>query len=217
MYAFVSYRTADKAVAGRVRDVLAGLGIEAFLAHEDIHVSEEWRLKILREIGRADLFIAILSKNYFRSAWCIQESGIAAFRKGMTIVPLSIDGTIPRGFLSHIQSSKIDPKRPWQADLFPGIAKRNLSFVIDKITKMIEGSRSYRSAEANFETILPYLSRAKNAQILRLLEVSAENNQVYHASKCAREYLPPLLESHGHLLKAETRKFLEDRCEEYAT
>ena len=45
MYAFVSYQTDDKVVAGKVKAVLEGLGIPAFLAHEDIGVSEEWRIK----------------------------------------------------------------------------------------------------------------------------------------------------------------------------
>ena len=56
-YAFVSYQTADKVVAGKIRDALAEVGIQTFLAHEDIFVSEEWRLKILEQIGVCDIFI----------------------------------------------------------------------------------------------------------------------------------------------------------------
>lgn len=100
LLAFLSYQTDDKTVAGQVKSVLASVGISAFLAHEDIAVSEEWALGILQEINRADLFIALLSMNYFRSTWCIQESGIAAFRQQMTVIPLSLDGTIPQGFIS---------------------------------------------------------------------------------------------------------------------
>jgi hypothetical protein len=81
------------------------------MAHQHIEVSEEWRLEILKQLAAADLFIAILSANYYASIWCKQESGIAAFR-GMTVIPLSIDDSIPQGFIAHIQSTRIDPQAP---------------------------------------------------------------------------------------------------------
>jgi len=68
MYAFISYQSADKVIAGKVKNLLAGVGIPAFMAHEDINVSEEWRLKILEEIGKADLFVSLWSKNYGSSS-----------------------------------------------------------------------------------------------------------------------------------------------------
>jgi len=79
------------------------------MAHEDVDVSEEWRLKILKEIGITDLFVSLWSKNYYSSWWCIQKSGIASFRKDLTVIPLSTDGSSPQGFASNIQSTKIDP------------------------------------------------------------------------------------------------------------
>ncbi len=57
-----------------------------------------------------------------------QESGIAAFRK-MTIVPLSIDGSIPQGFISQFQATKLDPNTPDIRALLPGIARRNAAFL----------------------------------------------------------------------------------------
>jgi hypothetical protein len=94
MYAFLSYQSADKEVAAKIKAILSRLGVESFLAHEDINVSEEWRLAILAELAKVDLFIPILSAHYYDSIWCKQESGIAAFRE-ITIVPLSLDGSIP--------------------------------------------------------------------------------------------------------------------------
>src|SRR2546421_13004860 len=96
MRAFMSYQTADREVAARVAGLLTPFDIAAFMAHEHIEVSNEWRQTILKELAEADLFIPILSTRYFDSIWCKQESGIAAFRK-LTIIPLSIDGTIPKG------------------------------------------------------------------------------------------------------------------------
>src|SRR6266496_4138213 len=89
----------------RRRDARAS-GVQCFMAHEHIEVSVEWRNEILRQLGLADLFVPILSQQYYTSIWCKQESGIAAFR-GMTLIPLSLDGSIPQGFIGHVQSTML--------------------------------------------------------------------------------------------------------------
>lgn len=216
MYAFISYQTNDKHVAGKIKGILSGIGIDGFLAHEDITVSEEWRLKILEEIGKADIFISILSNDYHQSPWCIQESGIAAFRTDVTPIPLSIDGSIPQGFSSNIQSTKIDPDNPTLESLIPGIAKHDISSAADILIKIVARSGSYRGAESNFKRILPYLQRFPNEQMKQLLETVASNDQVHHAGLCASEYIPPLLESYGHLLGPDTLAFLKGICKQYA-
>lgn len=214
--AFLSYQTADKAVAGQLKTVLASVGISAFLAHEDIAVSEEWRLKILEEIGRASIFISLLSKDYFQSPWCVQESGIAAYRSDMTVIPLSLDGTTPKGFISNFQSVKVDPDRITIGDLIPGFLKHDFAAGIALITDIIGRSAGFRSAEVNFQLLLPHIPNMTDEQIKALLERAADNNQVHHASLCAHTYLPPLLKSHGHLLKRTTRSFLKKVCAQYA-
>ena len=215
-YAFVSYQTADKRVAGRLKSVLAEIEIDSFLAHEDITVSEEWRLKILEEIGKTDIFICILSENYFKSAWCVQESGIAAFRAKLPVIPLSIDGTIPQGFIAHLQSVKVDPKSITIDDLLPAFLKHNFSKGIEILTEQVRQSASFRGAEADFQKVLPHIPRMTDEQIKLLLEYAADNYQAHHASLCAHEYIPPLLKSHGHLLSRKTRSFLKKVCAQYA-
>lgn len=210
--AFLSYQTTDKAVAGQLKSILSAFEITVFLAHEDIDVSAEWRLKILEEISKASIFICLLSENYFQSPWCVQESGIAAYRNDMTIMPLSLDGTIPQGFISNFQSVKTNRDRITIDDLIPGFLKHDFTFGIDFIVDIIGGSGSFRSAEKYFQMILPYLPKMADTQIKTLLEHCAENNQVHQASLCARDYLPPLLKSHGHLLKRSTRAFLKRIC-----
>jgi hypothetical protein len=215
VYAFLSYQTNDKIVAGRIKSFLDEIGVPAFLAHEDIEVSEEWRLELLRQLRKADIFIAILSAHYNSSPWCVQESGMAALRR-MTIIPLSIDGSIPRGFISHLQCTRIDPSAPSEAAVLAGIAKRNVSTVIDAAIRLISESRSFRHAEANFELILPYLRRASAEQIATLLKVSAENGEVCNATLCAREHLPPLLKTHGQLMEPQLRTELSRTLDRYA-
>lgn len=208
-YAFISYQTTDKHIAGRVKELLESIGITSFLAHEDIDVSEEWRLKILEEIRKAGIFLCILSKDYFASSWCVQESGIAAFREDMTIIPLSLDGSIPQGFFSNIQSIKITTEQLDLPALFPGLAKHDFEGTTNEIIRRIGRSSSFRGAEDNFQTLLPYLGRLTPDQNKDLLERSARNKQIHHAGLCATEYLPPILRKHGHLLDQKTKDFLE--------
>jgi len=215
LYAFISYQTEDKHVAGRIKDILDSIGIVSFLAHEDINVSEEWRLKILEELEKTNIFISLLSQHYYTSPWCVQESGIAAFRNDMTIIPLSIDGSIPQGFVSNIQSTKINPDQVKITDLIPGLVKHDFKKGTDEIIKIIGGSMSFRIAEANFQLIFPYLGSLSDEQMRTLLEKAAENGQVHHATLCAKEYIPPILETHGHLLSQEKREILAGICEQY--
>ena len=214
MRAFLSYQTKDKLVAGRVGKLLEGLGISVFMAHEDIDVSEEWRIRILKELGEADLFVPILSKHYFLSIWCTQESGVAAFRN-MTIVPLSIDGTIPDGFMGHIQSTKIDGERPAHDDIVPGLAKLDVVFLISCLIKLVAGTRSYRDAESACQRLQPYLSKATKEQKVELLTISTRNSQVCNAGWCAKTFLPPLSRSHGRFMKRNDRKELKETLARY--
>lgn len=216
MYAFVSYQTIDKVVAGKIKIILEGIGISAFLAHEDISVSDEWRLKILEEIGKADIFISLWSANYYSSWWCIQESGIASFRSEMTIIPLSIDGSIPQGFSGNIQSSKIEVEHLSIHDLLPGLVKADFNFGIELMFGTIAKSGSYRGAEANFKSLLPYIDFFSPDQGKQLLEIAVGNDQVHHASLCATEYLPPIMNKFGHLLSIEHQGFLNDIFTRYA-
>lgn len=215
MYAFMSYQTEDRLVAANVAELLERFGIRSFMAHEHIEVSVQWRDEILRQIGLADLFVPILSQRYWASIWCKQESGIAAFRR-MTIVPLSLDGSIPQGAINHVQSSLLENGQATPHQIFPALAARDIAFAIDAGTRLVAGSRSFRSAEYNFQLLLPYLDRATNAQIVELLNVSHRNDQVEHASLCARQYLPPLLRSHGHLLDPQVRTELTGILARYA-
>ena len=215
-YAFLSYQTADKAVAGQVKRILAEAKVEAFLAHEDIDVSVEWRLKILEEIGKANIFICLLSAAYMKSPWCVQESGIAAFRTGITVVPLSIDGTTPTGFVSSYQAARVDPNKIALHDLLPAFLKHDFAFGIEIIIELIGRSAGYRTAEENFRLVLPHVPKMSDAQVKLLLQRSAENGQVHHASLCANDYLPPLLKSHGRLLSPKTRALLKKVCAQYS-
>ena len=59
--AFIAYSHKDSKYGAQAKAVLAKLGIEAFLAHDDLHVSDEWRERIRKELKRCDIFVPLLS------------------------------------------------------------------------------------------------------------------------------------------------------------
>jgi len=71
--AFISYSSQEKQSAAEVQRALSEYGIEGFLAHEDISVSEQWKERIFQELKGRGMFIALISKAFKESAWAPQE------------------------------------------------------------------------------------------------------------------------------------------------
>ena len=213
-YAFISYQVEDKSIAGNIRQLLEGIGIKGFLAHEDIEVSLEWRERILEEMSKASIFVCLLSKNYLFSPWCLQETGMAVL-KNIIIVPLSLDGTIPTGFIGKYQATTINPERPMIRDLMPALLKYNKFDGLNIIIELIGASGSFRVAEANFELLLPYINDLTETQVKDLFEKIRLNGQIHHASLCANQYIPQLLRKYGTLIPKEDFDYLKDICAQY--
>jgi hypothetical protein len=76
MKAFISYSTLDKVSAGQLNEHLSMYGIDSFMAHEDLQVSEEWKKRIQEELSTASILTALLSKNFRASEWTSQEIGL---------------------------------------------------------------------------------------------------------------------------------------------
>jgi hypothetical protein len=87
MKLFISHADADKALATKFVDMLQ-LGIGVF--HDDIFYSsirgtipngDVFVQNIITQLGLSDLVIAILSRSYFASHFCLAEAGAALLRK----------------------------------------------------------------------------------------------------------------------------------------
>lgn len=217
MLVFMSYSSLDRSAAAKICKFFDGLKIPKFMAHEDINVSREWQEEILSQISQADIFVAILSVNYLASPYCIQEAGIAIYRKKeMTIIPLSIDGTVSPGMMAHIQSRRVNPESVDDATLFAGLVKYNAHFAIDHMVDRLRISSNYRSAERHFALLLPYLENATDEQIVEVLKAAVNNGQISEAGLCARTYLPPLFKTHGKFLNGADQKHLGQILDRYA-
>ena len=213
MDAFLSYHHEDRHVAGKVCEVLATLGIDGFMAHEDIAVSHEWHDAILEALANADIFVALLSKKYLKSCYCLQESGVAVFRKTeLTIVPLSIDGTIPPGFMNRVQAKSIDPDDVRETDVLAGVAKHDLAFVVEQLAAQIASSGSYETAEFNFARLAPFLRGLDPKLATKVLSASDGNNQVWYARK-NRPILRGMLKTYAHSVPDGIIESLTDKLD----
>ncbi|HWR83940.1 MAG TPA: toll/interleukin-1 receptor domain-containing protein [Candidatus Deferrimicrobium sp.] len=99
---FLSHSHHDLKTAKILKKGLEDRGIEVFLAHIDLNVSEQWRIRILQELQSCDAFLPLLSNKFQQSDWCDQETGIA-FAKGKIVVPIRISMN-PYGFIDDIQA-----------------------------------------------------------------------------------------------------------------
>jgi hypothetical protein len=92
MSIFINYNEKENGIiAGKIKSFLKReFGIESFLAHEDINGGVDWLEKLFEEIKKADTFIGISSEGFSKSPYCLQELGIAEFRK-MNRIYLSLE------------------------------------------------------------------------------------------------------------------------------
>lgn len=106
---FLSHAHDDRVIARKLADELKNYAFDAFVAHDDIKLGDEWESTILERIKKCDLFIALLSNNFRQAQYTDHEVGIA-YSLGKTILPLSVDDTMPYGFMTKIQAKKMSPK-----------------------------------------------------------------------------------------------------------
>ncbi len=109
MDVFLSHSNKDKKIATILRERLEKHEINLFLAHVDLDGGVDWSQELFNNIQNCDLFMVLLSKNYHQSNFTDQELGIA-IHSGKQILPITIDGTEPYGFLKKYQCKKYNPK-----------------------------------------------------------------------------------------------------------
>ena len=202
--AFVSYSVDKKEAGAVVKVCLNGFGYNCFLAHDDLQVSEEWKHRILEELGIADVFVALLSKEFIASKWCSQELGFIVSRPGVLIVPLSLDGTMPYGFIEHLQGIKVH--------------RGNLSVVLEEVLyrkrprqmiptqiESIRSAGSFRSAEAVVRPIVAHFARFTDEEVNAFARAAAGNYEVYDAGLCASTYIPEFVKINGARISEESK------------
>lgn len=98
---FVSHLSENKKSANLLKTHLHPYGICAFVAHEDIEPTKEWREEIEKALFSMDAMAAILAPGFGRSKWTDHEVGIALGR-GKIVLPI-LYGIAPYGLLGKYQ------------------------------------------------------------------------------------------------------------------
>lgn len=210
--AFISYSTKNKTVAGKVKAILDDYGIVGFLAHEDINITEEWKKRIMLELRKANVFIAMLSQDFKSSDWSPQEAGMAYF-KNILIISLLLDDTTPFGFLGDSQGKKISHDSVPEEYIIKPIVDKFPNFLIDKIIEKLEEVNSCRKAEKVLGFLVPHFKELNAIQIDKLVNVSIRNGQICLAHLCQTQYLPQLLEIHKSKIPKEKYEVLSFQIE----
>ena len=209
---FISYSTSDKRVAADVRSALFDLGVDCFLAHDDLRVSEEWKRRILEELRKCKVFVALLSKSFKTSEWAPQEAGFAVARRGTLIIPISLDGTLPFGFISDLQA----PTLPFDVSsefFVPALARKFPRHTILRLIENLSHATSYRGAEALMRPLLPLFDRFVEAEIEHFIEACLGNGEIWDASLCRSQYIPNFIKLQESRIAPARLKALRDQIE----
>lgn len=99
---FLSHVSKHKVAVSKLKDELALRGVAAFVAHEDIEPSLEWRGEIELGLRSMHALIALITPEFHASHWTDQEIGWALGR-GVLVVPVRL-GVDPYGFAGKYQA-----------------------------------------------------------------------------------------------------------------
>lgn len=109
---FVSHLSSNKGKMSTMKIHLAHWGISAFVAHEDIQATRQWRDEVEAGLDTMDVLAAVVEPGFKESDWCVQEVGFALGKK-VEVIPLRA-GLDPFGFFGKFQGIQIKGKNPQQ-------------------------------------------------------------------------------------------------------
>ena len=187
--AFLSHIHQERHLVGEVKKTLAThFGVDAFVAHDDIHVSKKWRDVIKAGLATCDMFVAFLHEGFHASQWCDQEAGWVLGRN-VPIIAVRPEGVERRdGFLEEHQDFPLPSKYGNPA----GIIARQIFVTavtdnrtreagIKSLAEAFVNSRSYDMTRFLW-AMIEKVDGFESAQLRRLEYAVETNGQVYKAN-----------------------------------
>lgn len=195
--AFISYSTYDKFVAAEIAKAVRVLGLEPFLAHDDISISEVWRDRILAELNACDLFVPLLSRDFKQSDWCPMECGYIVARPGVTILTLSLDGTWPFGFLAAIQGSFLDITHDLGhqrliSRVRSGLYTAHFGFAFTTLIESVERAATTRSLRGYLQEVAAISSRLGSMHAKQIVSALEKRTKICRSEPRMRKVLERL-------------------------
>lgn len=99
---FISHRDAHKRQATEFASQLEDYGVSAFVAHDTIEATKEWRKEIMAGLETMEAMVVFLTDDFHLSTWTNQEVGFALGRR-VPVVSLKLQAADPPGFINHEQ------------------------------------------------------------------------------------------------------------------
>lgn len=207
--AFLSYHTNDKEIALKIKEKLGELGIQVFLAPDDIDGGDKFLTVMYEKIKTCQIFFVLLSKDFTTSQYSDQEVGIALGRE-KPIIPICIDETIPYGFLREYHcvcsnGQSVEQKIAELSDLVMKYTDTGREY-IDLLINNLENADSFMDAFRWANKLSEY-SKFNQEQILRIANARISNSQI-HNSFMACPVVDGIIERQKKLLPAEIRSHL---------
>lgn len=91
---FISHRTSDKEIADMLQDYFVAMGVPRDLVFcsslPGNDVSEKISVEVKKALQNSQLNLVILSKEYYESAYCLNEAGIIWFHDEIPVIPIAL-------------------------------------------------------------------------------------------------------------------------------
>ena len=113
--------------------------IDTFVAQHDIESGKKWHDEIKYNLKTSQVFLAVITNEYHNSSYADQEVGMA-LAMNIHIIPISLDGSTPKGFLSEIHAEK-----------FSIDVSENCNNLVTKINNEFKSSNSTINEMPNIE------------------------------------------------------------------
>jgi hypothetical protein len=178
---FLSHSTAQREIAGGLRQALQKYQVDAFVAHDTIEFDHDWRDVIVERLRTCSAMLAIVSPEFASSDWCDQEVG---WSQGRGIPVMSIDaGKAPYGFFGSRQAL---PFRGDLAELAVSVSDRLLQLestglqMTAALVTALESASSYDQA-SGLINLLEAATKWDSGLLRRAERTPQFNDQVLHA------------------------------------
>lgn len=213
MKAFISYSAHGQyQYAQKAKEFLEAIEIKSFLADDDLRTASDWKNTIVKEINISEIFIPLLSKEFKASDWCSQELGIA-YSQAKKIIPISLDGTKPYGFINHLQTRSYQDYGI-QLLISEGLLENHIMNGGLGFAKLVKEAGCFQVSEKVFKILYPFFDVLDKETINQIIEFAIGNGQVWSANECAEKYIPELLKKRKNDIDPKLYRKLEYQIRE---
>jgi hypothetical protein len=186
---FVSHVSRIKAETGALKAALRPLGIDAFVAHDDIEPTLDWRREVEFALRSMHALCALVTHDYRNSDWCDQEVGYALGR-AVPVMPFSCDAA-PYGLMGKQQAirGKLSSPDESAGRIFDVLVKQEqlVTALVEGLVESLASAPTFASAKASIKRIVPLEKSLSKDQVLRMIAAARDNFQVREATGVPRQ------------------------------